>query len=53
MDDPDWLAERFEAHRPQLRAVALEPFGQPVAILRGHILAPGSVRAVTGPARPM
>ncbi|HWD45479.1 MAG TPA: sigma factor, partial [Actinomycetota bacterium] len=27
MDDRDWLAERFEAHRPHLRAVAYRMLG--------------------------
>jgi hypothetical protein len=27
MDDPDWLAERFEPHRPHLRAVAYHMLG--------------------------
>ena len=27
MDDRDWLAERFEAHRPRLRAVAWRLLG--------------------------
>ena len=27
MDDRDWLAERFEAHRPRLRAVAQRLLG--------------------------
>ena len=27
MDDRDWLAERFEAHRPHLRAVACHLLG--------------------------
>ena len=29
MDDGDWLAERFEAHRPHLRAVAYRMLGSP------------------------
>jgi RNA polymerase sigma factor (sigma-70 family) len=29
MDDRDWLAERFEAHRPHLRAVAYRMLGSP------------------------
>jgi hypothetical protein len=39
--------------RPQVGAVGLEPFGQPVPIVHGHILPSGSVRAVTGSARSM
>ena len=27
MDEHDWLAERFEAHRPHLRAVAYRLLG--------------------------
>ena len=27
MDDRDWLAQRFEAHRPHLRAVAYRMLG--------------------------
>jgi DNA-directed RNA polymerase specialized sigma24 family protein len=27
MDERDWLAERFEEHRPQLRAVAYRMLG--------------------------
>ncbi len=27
MDEPDWLAERFEEHRPRLRAVAYRMLG--------------------------
>src|SRR5438132_7395762 len=27
MQEPDWLAERFEAHRPRLRAVAFRMLG--------------------------
>ena len=27
MDDDDWLAEQFEAHRPHLRAVAYRMLG--------------------------
>src|SRR5919201_1196657 len=29
MDERDWLAERFEAHRPHLRAVAYRMLGSP------------------------
>ena len=27
MDERDWLAERFQAHRPRLRAVAYRMLG--------------------------
>jgi hypothetical protein len=36
MDDADWLAERFEAQRPRLRAVAYRMLG-----LAGAVRAPG------------
>ena len=29
MDEHDWLAEQFEAHRPHLRAVAYRMLGSP------------------------
>src|SRR5436309_14845405 len=29
MDDPNWLAERFEAHRAHLRSVAYRMLGSP------------------------
>ena len=29
MDDHDWLVERFEEHRPHLRAVAYRLLGSP------------------------
>jgi RNA polymerase sigma factor (sigma-70 family) len=56
VDEGDWLAERFEAHRPHLRAVAYRMLGSPSeaddavqdAWLRLHHADPGAVGNLGG-----
>jgi hypothetical protein len=45
MDERDWLAERFEASRPHLRAVAYRVLGSGRA-LRGFTIRAGKVTAI-------
>ena len=40
MGELDWLAERFQAHRPQVGAVRLEALRQPVALAHRRYLLP-------------